>query len=154
MKKTEKRIKIILDELNKEKVIKTGTKNKKDFCVINLTFPVRNFYKKVSSVGDFLKKLRNNLPYNRPFFNRISNNGIYNYTIDDENVILNIFIELNEIFEKSELAPKILKLVEPSKMIISFNDDKLYEKTFNGKFIVSDWGIWGQLYRSTPVDSF
>jgi hypothetical protein len=151
MKKTEKRIKIILDELNKARVNKTALKNKKDFCVINLTFPVRNFYKKVGSVGDFLKKLRNNLPYNRPFFNRISNNGIYNYTIDDENVIINIFIELNEIFEKSELAPKILKLVEPSKMIISFNDDELYKETFKDKFIICNWGLWG-LFRSLPFD--
>jgi hypothetical protein len=151
MKKTEKRIKIILDELNKARVNKTALKNKKDFCVINLTFPVRNFYKKVGSVGDFLKKLRNNLPYNRPFFNRISNNGIYNYTIDDENVIINIFIELNEIFEKSELAPKILKLVEPSKMIISFNDEELYQNTFSRDFVIQDWGIFG-LFRNISVD--
>ena len=151
MKILEKKIKLILEEIKKEQGVKTPTKKKKDFCVIKLTFPVRNFHKKVKSVGEFLKKLRNNLPYNRPFFNRISNNGIYNYTIDEEKVEINIFIELNEMFEKSELSTKIFKLVEPSKMIISFNDQELYQNTFNREFIVSDWGVWG-LFRKHIVD--
>ena len=54
MKKTEKRIKIILDELKKERVVKTPQKKKKDFCVINLTFPIRNFYKK-NGHAEFIK---------------------------------------------------------------------------------------------------
>lgn len=151
MKILEKKVKLILEEIKKEQDVKTSDKKKKDFCVIKLTFPVRIFHKKVNSVGEFLKKLRNNLPYNRPFFNRISNNGIYNYTIDEEKVEINIFIELNEMFEKSELSTKIFKLVEPSKIIISFNDDVLYQKTFNREFVISDWGIWG-LFRNKPVD--
>ena len=151
MKILEKKIKIILEEIKKEQGLKTSQKKKKDFCVIKLTFPVRLFHKRVKSVGDFLKKLRNNLPNNRPFFKRIENNGIYNYTIDEEKVEINIFIELKEMFEKSELSTKIFKLVEPSKIIISFNDDELYQNTFNREFVVSDWGIWG-LFRNTPVD--
>ena len=151
MKILEKKIKLILEEIKKEQGVKTPPKKKKDFCIIKLTFPVRIFHKKVKSVGDFLKKLRNNLPYNRPFFKRIENNGIYNYTIDEEKVEINIFIELKEMFDKSELSTKIFKLVEPSKIIISFNDDELYQNTFNREFVVSDWGIWG-LFRNTPVD--
>jgi hypothetical protein len=151
MKILEKKIKIILEEIKKEQGVKTPPKNKKDFCVIKLTFPVRNFHKRVKSVGVFLKKLRNNLPYNRPFFNRISNNGIYFYKIDEEKVEINIFIELNEMFEKSELTTKIFKLVEPSKIIISFNDEKLYQDTFNREFVIQDYGIWG-LFRNIPVD--
>jgi hypothetical protein len=151
MRIIERKIKLILEEIKKEQGVKTQSTKKRDFCIIKLTFSVGNFHKKVKSVGEFLKKLRNNLPYNRPFFNRISNNGIYNYKIDEEKVEINIFIELNEMFEKYELSSKILKLVEPTKMIISFNDDELYKNTFNREFVVSDWGIWG-LYRNTPVD--
>ena len=146
MKILEKRIKRILEEIKNENGIKPSLKKKRDFCVIKITIPLNKFYNNVKSVGDFLKKLRNNLPYNRPFFNRISNNGIYNYTIDEEKVEMNIYIELNELFEKSELTSKILKLVEPSKIIISFNDNELYKKTFNREFVVSDWGVW----KSSP----
>jgi hypothetical protein len=151
MKIIEKKIKFILEELKKEQGVKTPPKKKKDFCVIKLTFPVRDFHKKVKSVGEFLKKLRNNLPHNRPFFKRIENNGIYYYKIDEEKVEINIFIELKEMFEKSELSTKIFKLVEPSKIIISFNDDKLYQDTFNREFVIQDYGIWG-LFRNISVD--
>ena len=151
MKIIEKKIKFILEELKKEQGVKTPPKKKKDFCVIKLTFPVRDFHKKVKSVGEFLKKLRNNLPHNRPFFKRIENNGIYYYKIDEEKVEINIFIELKEMFEKSELSTKIFKLVEPSKIIISFNDEKLYQETFNREFVIQDYGIWG-LFRNIPVD--
>jgi hypothetical protein len=151
MKIIEKKIKFILEELKKEQDVKTPPKKKKDFCVIKLTFPVRDFHKKVKSVGEFLKKLRNNLPHNRPFFKRIENNGIYYYKIDEEKVEINIFIELKEMFEKSELSTKIFKLVEPSKIIISFNDEKLYQETFNREFVIQDYGIWG-LFRNISVD--
>jgi hypothetical protein len=151
MKIIEKKIKFILEELKKEQGVKTPPKKKKDFCVIKLTFPVRDFHKKVKSVGEFLKKLRNNLPHNRPFFKRIENNGIYYYKIDEEKVEINIFIELKEMFEKSELSTKIFKLVEPSKIIISFNDEKLYQETFNREFVIQDYGIWG-LFRNISVD--
>ena len=151
MKIIEKKIKFILEELKKEQGVKTPPKKKKDFCGIKLTFPVRDFHKKVKSVGEFLKKLRNNLPHNRPFFKKIENNGIYYYKIDEEKVEINIFIELKEMFEKSELSTKIFKLVEPSKIIISFNDDKLYQDTFNREFVIQDYGIWG-LFRNISVD--
>jgi hypothetical protein len=151
MKKIEKRIKIILEELKNEHRIKSSTSKKKDFCIINLSVPINNFYERLSSVGDFLKKLRNNLPNNRPFFNRISNNGIYFYSIDMENVKIDIFLELNEMFDKSELTSKILRLVKPSKMNVSFNDDELYIKTFNREFIVSDYGVWG-VFRNKSID--
>ena len=151
MKILEKKIKYILEELKKERGVKTPPNKKKDFCIIKLTFPVHNFYKRVKSVGEFLKKLRNNLPYNRPFFKRIENNGIYYYKIDEEKVEINIFIELKEMFEKSELTTKIFKLVEPSKIIISFNDEELYNNTFNREFVVSDWGIWG-MFRNMVIN--
>lgn len=151
MKIVEKKIKLILQELNQIRLEKKPSNKKRDFCIIKLSFPVRYFHNRVKSVGEFLKKLRNNLPHNRQFFNRISNNGIYNYKIDDEKVEINIFIELNEMFEKSELSSKILKLVEPSKMVISFNDDYLYKNTFNREFVISDWGVWG-LFRNISVD--
>jgi hypothetical protein len=61
------------------------------------------------------------------------------------------FDKLKEMFEKSELSTKIFKLVEPSKIIISFNDEELYQNTFNREFVVSDWGIFG-LFRNTLVD--
>ena len=54
------------------------------------------------------------------------------------------------MFEKSELTTKIFKLVEPSKIIISFNDDELYNNTFNREFVVSDWGIWG-MFRNMVI---
>ncbi len=153
MKKIEKRIKIILEELKNEHRIKSSPLKKKDFCIIKLSVPINNFYERLSSVGDFFKKLRNNLPDNRPFFNRISNNGIYFYSIDMENVEIDIFLELNEMFDKSELTSKILKLVKPSKMIVSFNDDELYTKTFNREYVVFDWGVWG-LFRNKSIDNF
>ena len=77
--------------------------------------------------------------------------GVSDYKIDEEKVEINIFIELKEMFEKSELSTKIFKLVEPSKIIISFNDDELYQNTFNREFVVSDWGVWG-LFPNTLVD--
>ena len=68
-----------------------------------------------------------------------------------ENVEIDIFLELNEMFDKSELTSKILRLVKPSKMIVSFNDSELYNKTFNRELIINDWGIWG-LFRNKPID--
>jgi hypothetical protein len=68
-----------------------------------------------------------------------------------ENVKIDIFLELNEMFDKSELTSKILRLVKPSKMIVSFNDSELYNKTFNRELIITDWGVWG-LFRNKPID--
>jgi hypothetical protein len=152
MKKIEKRIKIILEELKNEHRIKSSPLKKKDFCIIKLSVPINNFYERLSSVGDFFKKLRNNLPDNRPFFNRISNNGIYFYSIDMENVEIDIFLELNEMFDKSELTSKIVKIVKPKKMEISFDEENIYNETFNKNFIVSDWGLFGLEYRNKRID--
>jgi hypothetical protein len=151
MTKTEKRIRLILGELKTEIRNTVSPNKKRDFCVVTLTFDFNEFYKQVRSVSNFMKKLRNNLPENRPFYKRISKNEIYNYSIDKDNVEINIFIELNEIFNKSDLSSKIIKLVNPSKMNIYFNDEKIYNEIFNRDFVFSSWGLVGLEYRNKQV---
>ena len=57
MNKLTQKIKFILEEIKKEQGIKP---KKKDFCIIQLTFGIEDFYRKCDTIGEFLKKLRNN----------------------------------------------------------------------------------------------
>jgi hypothetical protein len=91
-----KRIKSILKDLTN---IKHTKPERKDFCIIQLTFDVQNFYLKCKTIGEFLKKLRNNknslfpnLPNNRDFFSRIGKNGLHNEIIYTDKIELNIFL--------------------------------------------------------------
>ena len=152
MKILEQKIRLVLEELKKEKgIIKTQNK-KQNFCIVKLVFNINDFYKQVRTIGEFLKKLRNNLPENRPFFIRICKNGLYNFIINQNEIEINIYMELNEMFDKSELTSKIVKIVKPKKMEISFDEENLYNETFNKNFIVSDWGLFGLEYRNKRID--
>ncbi len=155
MNKLTQRIKSILEELKQEKEIEI--KNK-DYCIIQLTFDIQDFYRKCNTIGEFLKKLRNNknslspnLPNNRVFFNLIGKNGLHHSTIHNDKVEINIFIELNKKFNELEMKSRISKIIKPTKIEISFNDDEILKQTFKSNFVVSSWGLFGQEFRRQSV---
>jgi hypothetical protein len=148
MNKITQRIKSILEEIKKEQGVKT---KKKDYCIIQLTFDIKDFYRKCDTIGEFLKKLRNNknslspnLPNNRVFFNIIGKNGLYHSNIHTDKVEINIFLELNKKFNELEMKSRISKIIKPSKIEISFNDDEILKQTFKSNFVVSSWGLFGE----------
>jgi hypothetical protein len=155
MNKLTQRIKSILEEIKKEQGIKT--KNK-DYCVIQLTFDIEDFYRKCDTIGEFLKKLRNNknslspnLPNNRVFFNVIGKNGLHHSNIYTDKVEINIFLELNKKFNELEMKSRISKIIKPTQIEITFNDKDILNQTFKSNFVVSSWGIFGEEYRKQPV---
>jgi hypothetical protein len=155
MNKLTQRIKSILEEIKKEQGVKT---EKKDYCIIQLTFDIKDFYRKCDTIGEFLKKLRNNknslspnLPNNRVFFNIIGKNGLYHSNIHTDKVEINIFLELNKKFNELEMKSRISKIIKPSKIEISFNDDEILKQTFKSNFVVSSWGLFGEEFRTQSV---
>jgi hypothetical protein len=155
MNKLTQRIKSILEELKQEKGIET---KKKDYCIIQLTFDIQDFYLKCNTIGEFLKKLRNNknslspnLPNNRVFFNIIGGNGIHHSTFYTDKVEINIYLELKKKFNVLEMKSRISKIIKPTNIEITFNDDKVLSQTFKSNFVVSSWGIFGEEYRKQPV---
>lgn len=155
MNKITQRIKSILEEIKKEQGVKT---EKKDYCIIQLTFDIKDFYRKCDTIGEFLKKLRNNknslspnLPNNRVFFNIIGKNGLYHSNIHTDKVEINIFLELNKKFNELEMKSRISKIIKPSKIEISFNDDEILKQTFKSNFVVSSWGLFGEEFRTQSV---
>lgn len=152
MNKLTHRIKSVLDEY------KTKKTRKKDYCIIQLTFDIEDFYKKCDTIGEFLKKLRNNknslspnLPNNRVFFNIIGRNGLHHSTIYTDKVEINLFLEINKKFNELEMKSRISKIIKPTKIEISFNDDEILKQTFKSNFVVSSWGIFGEGFRRQPV---
>ncbi len=148
MNKLTQRIKSVLDEKKSEKT------RKNDYCIIQLTFDIEDFYRKCDTIGEFLKKLRNNknslspnLPNNRVFFKIIGKNGLYHSTIYTDKVEINIFLELNKKFNELEMKSRISKIIKPTKIEISFNDDEILKQTFKSNFVVSSWGIFGEEFR-------
>ena len=155
MNKINQRIKSILEEIKKEQGVKT---KKKYYCIIQLTFDIKDFYRKCDTIGEFLKKLRNNknslspnLPNNRVFFNIIGKNGLYHSNIHTDKVEINIFLELNKKFNELEMKSRISKIIKPSKIEISFNDDEILKQTFKSNFVVSSWGLFGEEFRKQSV---
>ena len=151
MNKLTQRIKSILEEIKKEQGITT---KKKDYCIIQLTFDIEDFYRKCDTIGEFLKKLRNNknslspnLPNNRIFFNVIGKNGLHHSTIYKDKVEINIFLELNKKFNELEMKSRISKIIKPTKIEITFNDEDILNQTFKSNFVVSSWGIFGEEFR-------
>ena len=155
MNKLTQRIKSILEEIKKEQGVKT---KKKDYCIIQLTFDIQDFYRKCDTIGEFLKKLRNNknslspnLPNNRVFFNIIGGNGIHHSTIYNDKVEINIYLELNKKFNVLEMKSRISKIIKPTKIEITFNDDEILKQTFKSNFEVSSWGLFGEEFRKQSV---
>lgn len=145
------RIKSILKDLNTKKHISS---QRKDFCIIQLTFDVQDFYLKCKTIGEFLKKLRNNknslfpnLPNNRDFFSRIGKNGLHNEIIYTDKIELNIYLELITNFNVLEMKSRISKIVKPTRIDISFNDEKILSEIFKSDFVVSSWGLFGEEFR-------
>lgn len=152
MNKLTTRIKSILEDKKREK------QKEKDFCIIELTFDIEDFYNKCNSVGEFLKKLRNNknslspnLPNNRDFFNIIGKNGVHHSTFFTDKVEINLYLELNKKFSVLEMKSRINKIIKPKKMEITFNDYEVLKKTFKSNFVVSSWGVFGEEFRTQPL---
>jgi hypothetical protein len=155
MNKLTQKIKSILEEIKKEQGIEP---KKKDFCIILLTFNIDEFYRKCDTIGEFLKKLRNNknslspnLPNNRVFFNVIGKNGLHHSKIYSDKVEINIFLELNNKFNVLEMKSRISKIIKPTKIEITFNDEDILNQTFKSNFVVSSWGLFGEEFRKQPV---
>jgi hypothetical protein len=155
MNKLTQKIKSILEEIKKEQGIEP---KKKDFCIIQLTFNIDEFYRKCDTIGEFLKKLRNNknslspnLPNNRVFFNVIGKNGLHHSNIYTDKVEINIFLELNNKFNELEMKSRISKIIKPTKIEITFNDEDILNQTFKSNFVVSSWGLFGEEFRKQSV---
>ena len=89
MNKVRKKIKYLLREIEQREK-PSSPKPKNDFCIINVVFDTDTFYERCTSIGDFMKKLRNgkltlnNNSYsdrpklnNREYFNQLIEEGFF-----------------------------------------------------------------------------
>ena len=164
-----KRIKYLLEEIKTEKDIKP--KNiKNEYCVINLIFNTDEFNSKCSSIGDFMKKLKNgkisykNDEYygrpkqnNREYFNDlIGDGGFYRFTYSLNFIEINIYLDLKrEVdfpIDSEIIIARISKLVNPLEYEIGFNDKLLLDKTFRDLTIIdTGWNVFGSGFRQRTI---
>jgi len=157
------RIKDLLEEIKEEKEILNSESN---FCAIQLLFETDYFFSRCSSVGDFMKKLKNgkitlnsneknkfdNLT-NREYFKKIiGNGGFYRYNLGIHFVEINILFELkNEIDKKNDkevITSRIMKIAKPIKFQIGFNDKELFREIFKDlTSLKSSWNVFGERYK-------
>lgn len=169
MNKIRKRIKHLLREIE-QKETSSSIKPKNDFCLINVIFDTETFYERCTSIGDFMKKLRNgkitldsNIPSNRPklnnrdYFNHIMDEGgflryIYSYTFVEINIYLDVFGGLDFEREREVIKSRISKIVPPIECSIGFNDKELMDKTFRDLSIIdTGWSVFGNSYLNKTL---
>ena len=145
-------------------------KTKNDYCIINLIFDSDTFYKKCTSIGDFMKKLRNgkitsnsNLAFDRPkqnnreYFNHLIDEGgfcrfINSYRYVEINIYLDIIAGLDYTIETEILKSRIEKIVTPLECHIGFNDKPLMDKTFRDLSILdTGWSVFGNEFRNKEL---
>lgn len=147
--------------LNLLKEIKNNELNQKnDFCVIKLLFNTEEFNSKCSSIGDFMKKLKNGkisyndnqeLPKknNREYFKEIiGEGGFYRYKYGIRFVEIDIYFDIknNLDFDKNSqiIQSRISKIVNPTEIEIGFNNKNLFQKTFRDITIIeTGWNVFG-----------
>jgi hypothetical protein len=49
------------------------------------------------------------------------------------------------------MKSRISKIIKPTTIEITFNDENILNQTFKSNFVVSSWGISGEEYRKQPV---
>jgi hypothetical protein len=164
-----KRIKYLLEEIKTEKGYNLKT-TKKNYCVINLLFDTDEFNTKCSSIGDFMKKLKNgkisykNDEYfgrpkqnNREYFNDlIGDGGFYRFTYSFNFIEINIYLDLNrEVdfpIDSEIIISRVSKIVNPLEYEIGFNDQLLLDKTFRDLTITdTGWNVFGDGFRHRTI---
>ena len=164
-----KRIKYLLDEIKTEQGYNTK-KTKNDYCVINLLFNTEGFNSKCSSIGDFMKKLKNgkisykNDEYfgrpkqnNREYFNDlIGDGGFYRFTYSFKFIEINIYLDIEREVDfpvDSEIIiSRVSKIVNPIEYEIGFNDRILLDKTFRDLSITdTGWNVFGDGFRQRTI---
>jgi len=165
-----KRIKFLLEEIKTEKGFRPKHL-KNEYCVINLLFNSEEFNSKCSSVGDFMKKLKNGkISYendyyfgrpkqnNREYFNElIGDGGFYRFTYSFNFIEINIYIDLKrEIdlqIDDEIIISRVSKIVKPVEYEIGFNDRLLLDKTFRGLTIIdTGWNVFGDGFRERNIE--
>ncbi len=164
-----KRIKYLLEEIKTEKGYNLKT-TKKNYCIINLLFDTEEFNSKCSSIGDFMKKLKNGkISYkedeyfgrpkqnNREYFTDIiSEGGFYRYNYSYNFIEINIYLdlkgEIDELIDGEIIKSRISKIVNPIEYEIGFNDRLLLDKTFRDLTVIdTGWNVFGDGYRNRNI---
>jgi hypothetical protein len=165
-----KRIKYLIEEIKRRKVHHHKTK-KNEYCIINLLFNTDEFTSKCSSIGDFMKKLKNGkISYNhddyygRPkqnnreyFTGLIGEGGFYRFNYSYNFIEINIYLDLkdkiDELIDGEIIKSRISKIVKPIEYEIGFNDQLLLNKTFRDLTIVdTGWSVFGNGFRGRPIE--
>jgi len=169
MNKIRRRIKYLLREIEQREK-PSSPKPKNDFCIINAVFDTDTFYKRCTSIGDFMKKLRNgkltlnsnNNPdtpklNNREYFNHLIDEGgfyrfIHSYNYIEINIYLDVIEDLDYPLQVDVLKSRINKIVEPIECHIGFNDKQLLDKTFRDLSILdTGWSVFGNEFRNKTL---
>lgn len=164
-----KRIKYHLDEVKKEKGHDLKSQ-KKQFVIIKLLFDTEVFFSKCSSIGDFMKKLKNGKisfenidnierpkQNNREYFNSIiDGGGFYRYNFTYKFIEFHIYLELkgeiDENIDKKIITSRISKIVKPLEIKIGFNDRLLLDKTFRDLTLTeTGWNVFGDEFRNKTI---
>jgi hypothetical protein len=165
-----KRIKYLIEEIKKRKEHHHKIK-KNEFCIINLLFDTDEFTSKCSSIGDFMKKLKNGkISYkydeyfgrpkqnNREYFTGlIGEGGFYRFTYSYNFIEINIYLdlkgEIDDLTDREIIKSRISKIVKPIEYEIGFNDRLLLNKTFRDLSIVdTGWNVFGDGFRGRPIE--
>jgi hypothetical protein len=164
-----KRIKHLLDEVKSNQELNLKHSNN-GYCVINLLFDTNEFTSKCSSIGDFMKKLRNgkislenNVSFERPkqnnreYFNELIGDGgfyrsIYSYQFIEINIYIDLKRDIDNFIDRDIIKSRISKIVNPLKFKIGFNDRLLFDKTFKELTIEdTSWNVFGDVFRNKNV---
>lgn len=170
MNLTRKRIKQLLKEIEKNGRPPSPKKSTNNFCIIKLIFDTNVFDMKCSSIGDFMKKLRNgkialdnhlitNRPKqnNRQYFNfLIDEGGYYNFKYDLKVVEINIYLDVIDGLDyhtEHQVIKSIISKIAPYKeCYIGFNDKPLLDNTFrNLSTLNAGWSVFGNHYKNQII---
>jgi hypothetical protein len=165
-----KRIKYLLKEIKTDRNNHIH-KSKNDYCIINLMFETDVFNLKCSSIGNFMKKLKNGkislddteyidrpTENNREYFNNLIDGGgfyryNYSYNFIEINIYLDVKKDLDYSIESEIIKSRISKIVSPIEFQIGFNDKLLLDKTFRDLSIVdTGWNVFGSDFRNKPIE--
>lgn len=165
-----KRIIHLLQELETTGKLPTKQTNN-NFCIIKLVFKTDEFNKKCSSIGDFMKRLKNSKitldnnvitnkekQNNRQYFNSIiEDGGFYRFVYGNSFIELIVYMEvvngLDYPIEKEIIKSRVSKIVNPIECNIEFNNKTLLDKTFRDISILdTGWNLFGNEYRSITIE--
>lgn len=167
----QKKIKLILNEIKereREKENKTlNTPSEQEFVMIKMIFDYKKFNQSCSSVGDFMKKLKNGKisfahkedfgrpkQNNREYFNDlIGEGGFYRYEISEHSVYLDIFFQIKRKFDenidKDIIMSRINKIVKPNNISIEVGDKKKLRTELEKLSQVNiGWNVFGTEFRN------